>query len=83
VTKEATATTKGEKTWTCQVCGETKIVETPALGTSNSGSGDKTTGTANTKPQTGDETNVALWVVMMSVCAAGVVLTVSKKKTDK
>jgi hypothetical protein len=83
MTKEPTATTAGEMTWTCQVCSKTRVYEEPALGTSNSGSGDKTTGAANTKPQTGDETNIALWVVMMSVCAAGVVLTVSKKKTDK
>ena len=32
VTKEPTATEKGEKTYTCTICGETKDVELPATG---------------------------------------------------
>ena len=33
VTKEATPTEKGERTFTCSVCGQTKVEEIPTLGT--------------------------------------------------
>jgi transposase-like protein len=88
VTKEATATTKGEKVYTCADCGETKTLETPATGTSNGAAGGTNNGNGNGKtqpaaPKTGDASNIALWVVMMSVCAAGVVVISAKKKTGK
>ena len=40
VTKEATATQKGEKTYTCTVCKETKTEEVPALGAPKVGTED-------------------------------------------
>lgn len=90
VTKEATTDAAGEKTYTCTVegCGATKTEEIPALGTTPAGNGNsstdnKTTTGTGTKPKTGDETNIVLWVVMMTVCAAGAVVVSSKKKASK
>ncbi|MGI5897482.1 MAG: InlB B-repeat-containing protein [Oscillospiraceae bacterium] len=57
VTKETTTTEKGEKTYTCAVCDAVKKEEIPML---------------TDAPQTGDNTRVTLWFVLMlsAVCGA-------------
>lgn len=62
IDKEATATEKGSKHQECSVCGyKGAVVEIPA--TDN-------TGTA-TSPQTGDNSNLTLWITLLVVCALG------------
>ncbi|MBC8544693.1 InlB B-repeat-containing protein [Bianquea renquensis] len=73
--KEATPTEAGSRHEVCTVCRYAKAaVEIPAAGTtetpSTSGE-DKTDGT--TAPQTGDSSNIALWISIL--LAAGAVLT--------
>ena len=66
VTKEATTTEKGEKTYTCAVCGAVKKEEIPMLVES---------------PQTGDNMNIAFWFILMLSAAFGVVrLSIYSKK---
>ena len=49
VTKEPTATAEGEKTYTCGVCGETKVDKIPATGNTDTGNTDTgNTDTGNT-----------------------------------
>ena len=79
--KEATATEAGSRHKECTVCGyEEAAVEIPATGTTDPSepptdtdkpSGDQTGDT--TSPQTGDDSNIALWMALM--LAAGAVLT--------
>ena len=79
--KEATATEAGSRHKECTVCGyEEAAVEIPATGTTDPSepptdtdkpSGDQTGDT--TSPQTGDDSNIALWIAVM--LAAGAVLT--------
>lgn len=86
--KEATATEAGSKHEKCTVCGYAKAaVEIPATGTttdptkpttpddtSKPADTTKPDGTTDsTSPQTGDNSNIALWIVVM--LAAGAVLT--------
>lgn len=67
VTKEATKTEKGEKVRVCDVCGETETQSIDKLPSA-------------TSPKTGDEANIALWIVMALACGAGAVLTLKKKE---
>ena len=76
VVKEATETEKGTKLYTCTVCGETKTEDIPALGSDKTDDTSKGNGTA---PKTGDESNIALWVVLFVVCAAVVTVVATKK----
>ena len=76
VVKEATETEKGTKLYTCTVCGETKTEDIPALGSDKTDNTSKGNGTA---PKTGDESNIALWVVLFVVCAAVVTVVATKK----
>lgn len=82
IDKEATATEKGSKHEECTVCGyEKAAVEIPATGTAEDPSEppadtDKPsvgqTGDT-TSPQTGDDSNIALWIAVLF--AAGAALT--------
>ena len=66
IDKEATATEKGSKHEKCTVCGyEKAAVEIPATGTPSDSD--------TSSPQTGDDSNIALWIAVM--LAAGVALT--------
>ncbi len=65
IDKEATATEKGSNHEKCTVCGyEKAAVEIPATGTPSD--------TDTSSPQTGDDSNIALWIAVMF--AAGAVL---------
>ncbi len=69
IDKEATETEAGSKHEECKVCGyEKAAVEIPATGT--------------TVPETGDDSNLILWIVLLVIASAGfaAVTTVSKKK---
>ena len=79
VDKEATATQKGSKHEECKVCGYKKAaVEIPATGTPTEPG--KPTGPDS--PQTGDNSNMILWIALL--LASGGVVTgttvISKKK---
>ena len=64
--KEATATEAGSKHEKCTVCGyEKAAVEIPATGTPSD--------TDTSSPQTGDDSNIALWIGVL--LAAGAALT--------
>ena len=75
IDKEATATEKGSKHEKCTVCGyEKAAVEIPATGTpsdTDTPGGDQIDDT--TSPETGDDSNIALWIAVM--LAAGAALT--------
>lgn len=74
--KEAAATVAGSEHEECTVCGyEKAAVEIPATGTPSDS--DAPTGGGQTEdttsPETGDDSNIALWIAVM--LAAGAVLT--------
>ena len=79
VDKEATATKKGSKHEECKVCGYKKAaVEIPATGTSTEPG--KPTGPDS--PQTGDNSNLMLWIALLLVSGgACTALTVKRKKS--
>ncbi|MCR0437218.1 InlB B-repeat-containing protein [[Clostridium] innocuum] len=81
VDKEATATKKGSKHEECKVCGYKKAaVEIPATGTPTEPG--KPTGPDS--PQTGDNSNMILWIALLFV-SGGVVIGItvySKKKKE-
>ena len=95
VDKEATATEAGSKHEECTVCGyEKAAVEIPAAGTTEPTDPPKPTDpdkenpdTGTTSPQTGDNSNFALWITLLF--ASGGALTVAaiysrkKRKTER
>ena len=85
VDKEATAAEKGSKHEECSVCGYKKAsVEIPATGAGN-GSSDQPNKPGNTSsPQTGDNSNMFLWIALLFVSGGAVIGTTvygRKKKT--
>ena len=79
VDKEATATQKGSKHEECKVCGYKKAaVEIPATGTPTEPG--KPTGPDS--PQTGDNSNMILWIALLFISGGVVTGTtvISKKK---
>ena len=81
VDKEATATQKGSKHEECRVCGYKKAaVEIPATGTPT----EPGKPTDSDSPQTGDNSNMILWIARLFV-SGGVVIGItvySKKKKE-
>ena len=75
VTKEATTTEKGSKEKTCSVCGYKMVEEIPVI----EDSGDNTPD----NPQTGDNSNLLLWIALLFVSGSALILTFgfSKKRT--
>lgn len=78
IDKNATATEAGSKHEECSVCGYKKAaVEIPATGTSVGNQTDGNTGSKTADkpisnvPQTGDTSNLALWIVLMAVSIGG------------
>ena len=83
--KEATATDKGYKHEECSVCGYKKAaVEIPATGSGN-GSADQPAKPGNTSsPQTGDNSNLALWFAVLLISgSAAAWITLAGKKAKK
>lgn len=85
VDKEATAAEKGSKHEECSVCGYKKAsIEIPATGAGN-GSSDQPNKPGNTSsPQTGDNSNMFLWIALLFVSGGAVIGTTvygRKKKT--
>ena len=81
VDKEATATQKGSKHEECKVCGYKKAaVEIPATGTPT----EPGKPTDSDSPQTGDNSNMILWIALLFVSGGAVIgITVySKKKKE-
>lgn len=92
--KEATADEAGSKYEECTVCGyEKAAVEIPATGTTTDptkpNQSDNTEKPADTtkeeRPQTGDNSNIALWIALMLAAGATLIGTVlyRRKKTAK
>ena len=81
VDKEATATQKGSKHEECRVCGYKKAaVEIPATGTPT----EPGKPTDSDSPQTGDNSNMILWIALLFISGGAVIgITVySKKKKE-
>lgn len=100
VVKEATATEKGVKERVCSVCGYKAEESIPAIGTATEpkptnpsapGDKDQTTKPADTDRapekslQTGDTSNLALWIALMFVATASVgsITVYNRKKRVK
>lgn len=90
VTKQPTATAKGEKTVTCTACGITKKEEIPALGETKPVTPENPSGDANNKPDnkpgTSDQTDTPSELpkagdVLKSPSLKGVVYQVASVKT--
>lgn len=83
VTKDATATEKGVKERICSVCGYKETAEVPAIGIPEEPSTPESpddSGDTNA-PQTGDSSNIALWIAFMFVSGTLLVIAgVYKKK---
>ena len=86
VTKEATQTAVGEKEHTCTICGYTETAEIAKLpATTDPTKPDTETKSDTTSPQTGDNSNMALWIALLFVSGAGVIGTTvyGRKKRAK
>lgn len=75
VTTATTSTTSGLKTYTCSKCGATYTETIPATGANDS---------VTKSPQTGDTTNVMLYVILVAACGCGLaaVLIIKKRKVN-
>ena len=67
VTKESTTLENGEKVLTCTECGQTETVSIPAL----------------VIPQTGDNSNIAIWLGVLVMSGLGVSAVVASKKKEE
>lgn len=87
--KDATATEAGSKHEECEVCGyEKTAVEIPATGSTPSTDPSKPTNPDEgdtDSPQTGDNSNLMLWITLMGVGAAGLcgALLLQKRRGSK
>ena len=72
VTKEATATEKGEKERVCARCQFVEKAEIPAIGTSGTTDPAKETqDNADKSAETGDDSNAALYGILALLAAGG------------
>ena len=88
VDKEATANKKGSKHEECKVCGyERPAVEIPATGSTTKPTdpteSNPNTGALDDVPQTGDNSNMILWIVLLLASGLGVTGTVVYSKRKK
>lgn len=88
VDKEATATQKGSRHEECEVCGyQRPAVEIPATGSTTEPTdpteSNPNTGALDDVPQTGDNSNMILWIVLLLVSGLGVTGTVVYSKRKK
>lgn len=84
VTKDATATEKGEKERTCSVCGYKETAEVPAFGINEDPSAPENTGNSGDAddPQTEDNSNIVLWLALMFASGTSLVIAVISKKKN-
>ena len=88
VDKEATATKKGSKHEECKVCGyQRPAVEIPATGSTTKPTdpteSNPNTGALDDVPQTADNSNMILWIVLLLASGLGVTGTVMYSKRKK
>lgn len=92
VIKEATTTENGSKERTCSVCGYKATEVIPAMGTAtepteptNPAEPNKPSDTTEKSPQTGDTSNMTLWIALMFISALGVgtMTALNRKKRVK
>ena len=77
--EEATATEAGSKHEECTVCGYAKAaVEIPATGTT-----EQPTKPSTDAPQTGDNSNMIVWVAVMLMAGAGMAGTIVYSRKRK
>jgi len=77
-TKESTTTEKGSKEKVCTVCGYKIVEEIPVVDSENDGD------TTNNSPQTGDNSNLLLWIVLLFVSGSClIVFILFNKKSMK
>lgn len=69
VTKEASTTEKGSKERTCSVCGYKEVEEIPTITVDS--------------PQTGDYSNLWIWIILIAISCFGIVEVVVRKKKYK
>lgn len=85
VTKEATETADGSRERKCTVCGYVQSEKISAIGgaTDNTES-DNTDGSGDSdSPQTGDNTNAFLWLVLMAAGGCGLIVTMFARKNHR
>ncbi|MGI6178066.1 MAG: leucine-rich repeat domain-containing protein [Eubacterium sp.] len=72
VTKQPTATEKGEREHTCVKCGYVETAEIAAIGTAESENPDV--------PRTGDRNNMLLWAILMTAASCAGLMTIRMRK---
>ena len=77
VTKAATTTETGEKTYTCTVCQATKTEVIPVAAATPAGG--STNPATDSAPQTGDSTNITWMVAAMLLSMTGAAWVLKKK----
>ena len=88
IDKEATATKKGSKHEECKFCGyQRPAVEIPATGSTTKPTdpteSNPNTGALDDVPQTGDNSNMILWIVLLLASGLGVTGTIVYSKRKK
>ena len=86
MTKGATEKEAGETEHTCTICGYTEKAEIAKLPATTDPTNPGTdTKPGSTSPQTGDNSNMALWIALLFMSGAGVIGTTvyGKKKRAK
>lgn len=89
VTKEATETEKGSREKVCSVCGYKVVEEIPVVKGDDTTNPDDSTDSGNStnkdnvsenSPQTGDTSNMFLWIALLILSGTGLVITTSIKR---
>lgn len=94
ITKEATKTEPGSRTKSCTVCGYKVTESIPAMGTTEPTDPPKPTDldkenpdTGTTSPQTGDNSNIALWIALLFASGGALTATAlysrKRRKTER
>ncbi len=79
VTQEATETADGNRERKCTICG---YMQSEVINAAGESPDDNETGETDT-PQTGDNTNIIIWMVMMITGGCGVIITMTVRKKYK
>lgn len=79
VTKEATTTETGVKTYTCSVCGENYTETLPKLADTKVENKGNQISTKTESPKTGDNSKVGIWMAAVAI-ACGTLVVISRRK---